>query len=137
MNVLVVTSEPVSAAALRDALGEHAASSETTEVMVVAPALHDGALRFWLSDADEAIERADWVQRQTARELDAAGIDNVAATGESEPLDAIADALAEFDAERIVLFVHPPDEQRYHERIDPAELQERFGLPVDRATVSA
>jgi hypothetical protein len=33
--------------------------------MVVAPALHRSALRFWLSDSDEAIERAELVQHET------------------------------------------------------------------------
>ncbi len=33
--------------------------------MVVAPALHENALRFWVSDADEAIARAEEVRRRT------------------------------------------------------------------------
>ena len=35
------------------------------EVMVVAPALHESGLRFWVSDADEAIARADRVRRES------------------------------------------------------------------------
>jgi hypothetical protein len=41
-----------------------------------------------------------------------------------------------FPAERIVLFEHPPDERRYREELDPEELQRRFSVPVDRATVA-
>jgi hypothetical protein len=35
-----------------------------------------------------------------------------------------------------VLFEHAPHEQRYREELDPAELEQRFGVPVDRATVA-
>ena len=55
MKVLVIASEPISADRLRTALGN---ATDDAEVMVVAPALHRSALRFWLSDADDAIERA-------------------------------------------------------------------------------
>jgi hypothetical protein len=58
-------------------------------------------------------------------------------TGESDPLDAIADALQTFDPERIVLFTHPTEQQRYREDVDPHEIERRFGLPVDHALVSA
>ena len=84
--------------------------------MVVAPALHASALRFWVSDADEAIERADAVRRQSVDELD---------------------ALLTFPADRIVLFVHPEGERRYREDADEGDFRERFGLPVDRAEISS
>ena len=40
-----------------------------------------------------------------------------------------------FDADRIVLFTHSGDDKSYLEDIDPDEIRDRFGLPVDRATV--
>jgi hypothetical protein len=58
MRVLVLTTEPISAEQLRDALGEEPGAGET-EVKVVAPALHESALRFCVSDADEAIAKAE------------------------------------------------------------------------------
>ena len=54
-------------------------------------------------------------------------------TGESDPIEAIEDALRTFPADRIVLFTHSESEQRYREDIDPREVERRFGLPVDRA----
>ena len=104
--------------------------------MVVAPALQESALHFWLSDADEAIARAEEVRRKSAAQLGDAGVPVSSDTGESDPEQAIEDALMTFPAERIVLFEHTPDEQRYREELDPEELQQRFGLPVDRATVT-
>ena len=57
-------------------------------------------------------------------------------TGESDPAEAIQDALQSFPAERIVLFTHPESERRYKEDIDPEEIARRFGIPVDHALVS-
>jgi hypothetical protein len=133
VKILVLTTEAVSAAQLRDALPSGADGPEDAEIMVVAPALHKNALRFWVSDADEAIARADQVQREAVDQL---GDDGVAAsgdTGESDPTKAIEDALKTFAADRILVFTHPESERRYREDIDPGELQERFGIPVTQA----
>jgi hypothetical protein len=130
MKVLVIASEPISADRLRAALG---AATDDAEVMVVAPALHSSALRFWLSDADEAIQRAESVQRETVEGFDDAGVDAHGDTGESDPVKAVEDVLVTFPAERIVLFTRPASDQRHDEDIDADALQERFGLPVQRA----
>ena len=58
LNISGVLSEPVSADQLRDALGPDALAGRT-EVMIVAPAYQDNSLKFWLSDADDAIARSD------------------------------------------------------------------------------
>ena len=126
----VVASEPISADRLRAALG---AATDDAEIMVVAPALHRSALRFWLSDADEAIRRAELVQRETVEGLDDAGFDAHGDTGESDPVKAVEDVLVTLPAERIVLFTRPVSERRHDEGIDADALQQRFGLPVQRA----
>jgi hypothetical protein len=137
MNVLVVASEPITAEQLREALTGSTNGGQETEVMVVAPALQESPLKFWLSDADDAIEAAKRVKSETLANLDEAGISATADTGESDPMDAIGDALRTFDADRVVIFTHPEDDQRYREDLDPGEVERRFGLPVDRAVVSA
>jgi hypothetical protein len=140
MKVLVLASEPISADQLRAALdgdGERAASGlEDVEIRIVAPALHSSAFQFWISDADEAIAKADAVWRTSVAKLGAAGVDAQGDTGEGDPLRAIEDALANFDADRIVVFTHPESEQRYREDIDDAELEERFGRPVEHVSTS-
>ena len=133
---MVLTTEPISPQQLREALPD-GVRPEDSEVMVVAPALHESALRFWFSDADEAIGRAEAVGRESLESLDAGGVSASADTGEGDLIKAAQDALRTFDADRIVLFSHPPDEQRYREDVDAAELSERFGLPVDRALLAA
>jgi hypothetical protein len=135
VKLLVVTSEPISSGQLRDAVGDGAAQNQA-EVMVLAPALQESGLRFWLSDADEAIQRAEEVRRRTVENLDEEGVAASGDTGESDPIDAIQDALATFPADRIVLFTRPGSERRYREDVDPAEVEKRFGLPVDQATVA-
>jgi hypothetical protein len=135
MKLLVLTTEPITASQLRDALPD-GADTAGAEVMVVAPALHASALRFWVSDADEAIQRADSVRRESVEQLGSEGVSATADTGEADMLDAVEDALQTFTADRIVVFAHPPDAQRYGEDVDDAELRERFGLPIDRAEVS-
>lgn len=136
MKLLVLTSEPITSAQLRDAVGGEVNPQEA-EVMVVAPALQDSGIRFWMSDADEAIAKAKAVRSETVERLDADGVAATGDTGESDPVTAIQDALQTFPADRIVLFIHGSDDQGYREDVDPAEIQERFGVPVDKATLSA
>lgn len=136
MKLIVLTPEPISAQQLRDALPA-GVDPEDAEVMVVVPALHESALRFWLSDADEAIAKAGAVSGETVQRLGDAGVSASADTGEGDPLEALADALSGFAADRIVVFAHPDHEQRYREDINEQELERRFGLPVDRAQLPA
>jgi hypothetical protein len=132
VKLMVLTTEPISAGQLREALPPGLEPADA-EVMVVAPALHENALRFWFSDADEAIGRAHTVGQDSLERLDEAGVSASADTGEGDLVEAAQDALQTFDADRIVLFSHAPGEQRYREDVDARELSERFGLPVDSA----
>jgi hypothetical protein len=131
MKTLLLTNEPINAKQLREVIG---ADGLDDEVVVVAPALHASALRFWISDADEAIARADWVQEKTVESLADADVDVVGDTGESDPGDAIEDVLRSFDADRLVVFTRADGEKgRYREDLDADELRRRFGIPVELA----
>jgi hypothetical protein len=135
MKLLVVTSEPITAAQLRDAVHVDADPSNI-EVVVLAPALAESPIRFWFSDADAAIDRAESVRNETVDELESSGVNAEGTTGEGDPAQAIIDALQSFPADRIVLFTHADgDDQRYREDLDEGDLSERVGVPVDRATV--
>jgi hypothetical protein len=135
MKVLVVTSEAITAHHLRGALGSDDTDASDLEVMVVAPALADNAFKFWMSDADEAIARAEQVRQESVERLGEEGVPATGDTGEADPYVAIEDALKTFDADRIVLFTHGGEGQRYREDLDEREIGERFGRPVDHATV--
>jgi hypothetical protein len=134
VRLLVLTSEPITSGQLRDAL-PNTLDPQNAEVMVVAPALQDSPLKFWLSDADDAIEKARWVGSETVNRLGQEGVAASGDTGESDPVEAIGDALTTFPADRVVLFTHPGSAQRYREDVDASEIADRFGLPVDHATV--
>ena len=129
-KILALVSEPVSTDALRSALGD---STDDAEVMVVAPAL-DSRTRFWTSDNDEAIARAERVQQETVERLAEDGIDAVGDTGEVDPMLALQDALQTFPADEIVIFTHTGKERNWGED-DLLEQAQRFEKPVRHAEV--
>jgi len=136
MRLLVLSTVPVDAAAVRAALGDDA-ELDGADVLVVSPALNESPLAFWVSDSDEAIADAESAaQKSVAALTDPAGRVR-SEVGESEPLLALQDAMATFSAERILVFTRPEDAQRYKEDDVVGEAQRRFGVPVDERTISA
>lgn len=136
VRVLAVTTEPLSAAQLREALPDGVDPADA-EVMVVAPAVHESALRFWMSDADDAIARAEEVRQRTLARLSREGVPATADTGEASVEEAIEDALKTFEADRILVFTHPRADRRHGEGLDADAVQDRFRIPVTQARVAA
>ena len=132
MKLLVVTPEPVDAKLLRSTLGDDV---EGAEVLVVSPATHQSKLAFWVSDSDEAIHEAEVAQEETVERLEEDGVDAAGDTGESEPAQAIEDALATFPADRIVIISHS-GEKDYREDDGLADAEQRFGVPVMHAEIA-
>src|SRR3954470_20963279 len=130
MKLLVLATAAVSPDDIRAALpGDE--DVEGAEVLVVAPAVNESAVAFWVSDSDEAIGEAQSVAEQTAQSLREKGAQARATTGESEPLLALQDALATFPADRILVFARDDDERsRYREQGIAEEAERRFGVPV-------
>jgi hypothetical protein len=131
-RILALVAEPVSADALRAAVGEEDANS--AEVLVVAPALNSRK-RFFLADPDPAIARADAVQEETVERLDEEGIDAAGDTGEEDPLLALQDALTTYEADEIVLFTHAGGKQNWLEEGLVDEATNRFSVPVRHLVV--
>ncbi len=123
-RILALVAEPISGDVIKDAVG--AERAEDAEVLVVAPALNS-KMRFWASDPDGAIERAGEVAQESAERLDEEGIDAAGDTGESDPLQAIEDALVTFDADEIVLCTRPGGERNWAEEGVVEAARERFG----------
>jgi hypothetical protein len=132
VKLLVLTPEPVDAAALRSAVGE---DLEGAEVLVVSPATNESKLAFWVSDPDQAIAEAQHTEEETVERLEEAGVDAAGDTGESEPAVALQDALATFAADRIVIFSHPEGDKDYREDKGLADAEARFGIPVTHAII--
>lgn len=133
MKLLVVTPEPIDAALLRSAVDEEIGGAE---VLVISPATNRSKLAFWVSDPDEAIEEAETARVDTVERLEEEGVDAAGVVGESEPAVAIDDALATFQADRIVIFSHPEGERDYREDEGLAEGEARWGVPVTHAVIS-
>ena len=131
MRLLVLATDPVDAGDVRRALGDE--DLEGSEVLVVSPAVNESALAFWVSDSDEAIADADSAAQRTAAALREGGA-RPGDTGESEPLVALQDALATYDADRVLVFVREEDATRYREDDVAGEAQRRFGVPVTEVT---
>src|SRR5919198_4259590 len=133
-KILALVSEPVSGDALRTAVAP--GEAEEAEVLVVAPALNTRT-RFWLSDSDDAIRRADEVQEETVERMTEEGVDAAGDTGESDPLLALQDALTTFPADEIVLFTHPGGERNWLEEGLVEEAKARFEVPVSHLVVES
>jgi len=123
------TSEPITADHLSAVIGSEA--TDDAEVLVIAPALHKSALRFWLSDADAAIARAQTLQQESVEQLDDDGI-----TGDGRYRRVRADEsnrrLAGDFSRRIASRSSsiPSRSSPTARNITAAEITERFGLPV-------
>lgn len=124
MRLLVLTDDPSADTNLREPLEEIAAGDEL-EVKVVAPIRPESTLDLVTGDIDEA--EADAAERAESAAAESRAAETVTHAepdvGDADQLLAIADALAEFEAEQIIL-VDPDDEGL------AAAARERFGLPV-------
>ncbi len=123
MKILVLVSQPISGEVLKSAVGKDVA--ENAEVLVIAPALNS-KLRFWVSDPDAAIERADEVAQESVERMDEEGVDAAGGTGESDPLQAIEDSLVTFHADEIVLCTHKGGKRNWLEDGVVDDARERF-----------
>ena len=116
-NVLVVALDAASSLNLTD---EH--------VYVVAPAVNS-RLRHWLSDDDSARRAAQERLEAVLRRLERAGVDTAGRIGDADPVQAIADALATFDADRIVIAGHRDRSRPFAHEI-AARARKRFAVPI-------
>jgi hypothetical protein len=124
MRLLLLTADPSAETNLREPL-EEIAGGEELEVKVVAPLRPKSTLDLVTGDIDDAKAGAEERAERAAGASE--GAESVtradADIGDADQLLAIGDALAEFEAEQIVL-VDPDDEHL------GAAARERFGLPV-------
>ena len=129
VKLLVVTPEPIDATALRETLGDEVNGAE---VLVLSPATNQSKLAFWVSDPDDAIAEATTAESETVGALNEEGVQAEGEVGESDPAQAIEDALATFAADRIVIFSHPEGDRDYRE---DASLKDRWNVPITHAVI--
>jgi GABA permease len=132
-RVLVVADEGCSGPALCRPL---AASLEgrRTEVLVVAPALLSPT-HFLDSDLDAARAAAERRLAETVAAFEAAGVGARAEVGSESPLEAIADALAVFAADEIVVATPPPERANWLEEHVVERARAVYEQPVSHLVV--
>jgi hypothetical protein len=134
-RLLLVATVPVEESVLRDRVRAHAGGD--AEVRIVAPASDLSPLQWLATDEDEArAEAADVAQAaEHAVAPEARAVE--AEVGDTDPVQAIEDALRQFPAEEVLVVTRPGDEAGWLERDSAEEAQERFGVPVTHLVVEA
>ena len=130
-HVLVVANETVEGRVLHDAI---VSQPRDTQMLVVAPALNS-RLRHWTSDEDRARRAADERLAGCLATLDAAGMHVHGWVGDADPLQAMADALAVFEADEIIVATHPEHRSNWLAHDLVARACARFQLPVVHVVV--
>ncbi len=133
LRILVIANETLRGEALRAEI-EHRMRGHSGEVRVVSPALNT-KIKHWVSDEDgarqEARERVDSVVAQLARDGVAAEGD----IGDSDPVQAMEDALRLFPANEAIISTHPHGRSNWLERDVVTRARERFRLPITHVVV--
>jgi hypothetical protein len=91
------------------------AAGSDADVLIVAPALTT-RLRYLLADVDEARQTAEVRLRESISALGAAGVQARGAVGDSNPLQAMRDALCEFEPDEIIVSTHPEERSGWWRR---------------------
>jgi len=86
-----------------------------SDVMVIAPAVEETALRHALGDVDAAKNEARQRLDTSLSELRAAGISAMGEVGDSDPLIAARDALRRYPADEVLIVAHAEDQARWFE----------------------
>src|SRR5438309_3183825 len=124
-GILVIANRTCPCPTLVDEVARRAGETPR-EVLVVAPALNS-RLRHWVSDVDGAIARAHDRVELAVVELRERGVSARGEVGDSDPMLAITDALANFPASEIMIATHPAGQSNWLER----RLIENAGAHLD------
>jgi hypothetical protein len=129
-RVLVVSNEILAAAnEVPKAIRPLVENAE--EIYVIAPTLTSW-LQWVASDLDGARVAADQRLHTVFDHMHANGLEPRGTIGEEDQIVAIADALAEFDADLIVLRLHAPNSEHesWHEHRIAERVRSHFDLPT-------
>jgi hypothetical protein len=130
-KVLLVTTVPADDARLRDAVGD------AGEVRIVAPATMVSKLAWLANDEDDARREAVQAAERTADALaETANVSIDRTSHETDPAEAIADALRNFDAGEIVVVTSPDEQATWLEDETVRAAMDDTGLPVRRLLLS-
>jgi hypothetical protein len=132
-RILVIANETVGGETLREEIRRRA-EDYREQVLVVCPALNS-PLRHWASDEDAARAQAQQRLDTSLARLRAAGIEARGEVGDSEPLQAIEDALRTFGADEIIISTHPEGRSNWLEKGVVTGARARFAVPITHVVV--
>jgi hypothetical protein len=132
-RILVIANETVRGQTLRRCIQKRAEGVQE-EILVVVPALNS-PVRHWASDEDEARAKAQERLHASLARLRDDGINARGEVGDSEPLQAIEDALRTFGADEVIISTHPEGRSNWLERGVVSAARERFAVPITHVVV--
>jgi hypothetical protein len=135
-RILVLANETVAGPELHDAIVARTGYTSALDVLVISPALNS-RLRHWLDDDDEARRAAEARLRSCLERLDEVGIKAEGRVGDSNPLQAIEDALYGFDADELMIATHPGGRSHWLQRDLIRRVRSRFPQPVVHVVVDS
>lgn len=133
-RILVIANQTVAGRALLDEIGNRARGRDA-EILVVTPALTASQLKHWASDTDAAVEAAAERLRRSLATLAEAGLEAQGEVGDSEPNQAINDALLKFGANEVIISTLPPGKSHWLEKGVVERAREEVKLPVTHVVV--
>jgi hypothetical protein len=132
-RILVIANETVGGEALRDVIREKS-EGYREQVLVVCPALNS-PLRHWASDEDPARRQAQARLDRSLARLEELGISARGEVGDSEPLQAIEDALRTFGPDEVIISTHPEGRSHWLEKGVVRGARQRFAVPITHVVV--
>jgi GABA permease len=133
-RLLVVANETVEGEALLDEIRGRCRNRDC-EILVVTPALVGSRASHWASDIDEAIELARQRMELSLIAIGQLGLKARGEIGDSDPNEAIEDALRVFPADEIVISTHPPERSRWLEHGVVERARNEIDLPITHVVV--
>ncbi len=134
-RVLVVSTAPIEASALREEVRRHTGEDDA-ELKIVVPTANLSPLQWLTGEEDEARAEAAEVAEQSAGAVDSeAGGDVETQGGDPDPVQAIEDALATFPADEVIVVTRAGGDATWLEKDAGPEARRRFGVPVTHLTV--
>jgi GABA permease len=129
-RVLVLIADEICGRCLARELADRGEGAAGASVVIVAPALVHSATAAWTDDIDAGIAEAERKVDASVALLRRQGYATVGKVGDSNPIRAIEDGLAEFAPDSVIVATHPADRMGLLER----ELVDRLAHGGTRAT---
>lgn len=131
-RILVLANETADTGALLAVIATSARGD--AEVLAVAPALNS-RLRHWVSDEDTARRLAKERLQRCVERLERAGVNATGWIGDADPLQALRDALAFFQADLLIVATHPAGRSNWLAESLVERASRHFAGPILHVTV--